>query len=165
MSESGIKINYAILEQAQTLGMVEQNYQKLKQIFKIILAADKHHWDRYINHAILAHNTTYHQILKSTPTENFHGRIPCEVLDLKFSNPMQRNRTKIQLQTLIDEVTQKYKDTTANIFEAFHKYKNYYDKKASAQPLEIGEYRILVNPKYHTQSDKTQFRAFLWNGP
>ena len=166
MNESSIKINHATLKHAQTIGNVERNLWWVKQILQINVAADKAHWDRYLNLAIMAHNTTHHQSLKSTrtPTEVFHGRIPYNALRLKFSNPMQRNRTKVQLSTLIDEANDKCKDTIVNVFDAFHKYKKYYDRKAYAQPLKLGDYVLFFNPKYHTQSGKTQFKTFLWKG-
>ena len=78
---------------------------------------------------------------------------------------MQQTRTTVHINTLNDEVTQKYKNAIANIFQAFQKNKNYYDRKASAQPLKVGGYVFLLNPKYHTQSDKMQVKTFLWNGP
>ena len=80
----------------------------------------------------MAHNTTYHQLLKCTPTEMFQGRIPYNASDLKFSNSLQINRNKVQLRTLVDEFNQNYEDTTANICEVFYKYKNYHDGKIPA---------------------------------
>ena len=67
---------------------------------------------------------------------------------------MQRSRTYVQLHTLIDKVNQKYRNTTANLFEAFHKFKDYYNGKTSAQPLKIRHYLFLLNSNYHTESDK-----------
>ena len=121
MSESGIKINHATLKHAQTIRRVQRTHQKLKKILKVNVAADKPHWDRYVKLAIMGHNSTYHQSLKCTPAEIFRGRIPYKTLYLKFRNPLQRNRTKVHVHTLLDEINRKYKDTTANIFEAFHK--------------------------------------------
>ena len=112
----------------------------------------------------MAHNMTYHHILKRTPTELPHGRIPYNALDLKFGSPLQNNRNKVQLRTLIDEVNRKYKDTIVNILEAFHKYKNHYNRETSAQLLEIGDFVFLLNLEYHKHSDKTQFKMFFWNG-
>ena len=130
--------------------MVEQNHQMLEQIQKNNVAADKPNWDRYINLSIMAYNTTYRQLLKCTPIKFFPGCIPYNALDLKFRNPMELNATKVQLHTLIDGVIQRYKDTIPNIFEAFHKKINYFDRKISAQPLKSGNNVYLFNPKYHT---------------
>ena len=156
MNESGIKLNDATL--AQTMGMVERIQQQRKKILK-------NNDNRYINLAIMAHNTTYHQSPKSARIESFHWGISYNTLDLKFGSPFQINRTKVQLKTLINEVNQKCKETNAKNFEAFHKYRNYYNRKTSAQPLKIGDYVFLLNPKCHIQSDETQFGTLLGNGP
>ena len=89
---------------------------------------------------------------------NVHGRIPHNTLDHKFSNPLQTRCTKTGLKTLVDAVNQKYKEQFSKNFEAFHKYKNYYDRKAQVQPLKVGNYTFLLNLKYNTQSDKTHLR-------
>ena len=60
---------------------------------------------------------------------------------------------------------EKYQTVADNIAEAFHKYKAYYDRKAQAQPLKVGDYAFLLNPKYKDQSQKAQFKTFHWNGP
>ena len=58
----------------------------------------------------MAHNTTYHQAIKSSSsTEYFHGRIPYNVLDLKFTNPMQASLAKADITALIDGINEKYK--------------------------------------------------------
>ena len=75
MKTAGIKIDHATVKHAQTIGMVERSHQELKQILKINVSADSPQWDRYVNFAVMAHNTTYHQSLKCTPSEVFHGRI------------------------------------------------------------------------------------------
>ena len=67
MKTAGIQIEHATVKHAQTIGMVERSHQKLKQILKINVAADSPQWDKYVNLAVMAHNTTYHQLLKCTP--------------------------------------------------------------------------------------------------
>ena len=165
MTQSGIKIDHATIKHAQTIGMIERNHQKLKNVLKINVAADSPQWDRYVNIAIMAHNTTYHQTIKCTPSELFHGRVPYNALDFKYGNPLQPPRNNVNIKTLIDEVNQKFKTTHDNIIEAFHKYKQYYDRKAQALPLKVGEFAFLLNPKYTNQSDKVAFNSFQWDGP
>ena len=87
----------------------------------VSVALDTPHWDHHVNFVIMAHNTTHYQSLKGAPTEIFHGHIPYNAFDLNFINPVQINRNKIRLRILIQEVNQKYKDTTVNSFESFHK--------------------------------------------
>ena len=71
-----IHISHATIKHAQTIGMVERTHAKLKKILKISVNADRPQWDRYVDIAIMAHNTTYHDSLKCSPTEIFHGRTP-----------------------------------------------------------------------------------------
>ena len=70
--------------------MVERSHAKLKKILKIHVYVDRPQWDRYVDIAIMAHNTTYHASLKCSPTEIIHGRTPYNALDLKYSNPEKR---------------------------------------------------------------------------
>ena len=43
MNESGITINHATLEHAQTIGMIERNHQRLKQMLRNNAAEDTPH--------------------------------------------------------------------------------------------------------------------------
>ena len=79
-----IHISHATIKHAQTIGMVERTHAKLKKILKISVNADRPQWDRFVDIAIMAHNTTYHDSLKCSPTEIFHGRTPYNPLDLQF---------------------------------------------------------------------------------
>ena len=105
---------------------------------KVNVTTDTPQWDRNVNSAVMAHITTYHQSIKCTPTEFFNGRIQHNALDLQFSSPLKTRCTKTDLTTLVDKVNQKYKEKVSEIFEAFNKYKNYYDQDAQAQPLKVG---------------------------
>ena len=88
MNKAEIRVSHATIKHAQTIGMIERSHQRLKQILKTNVSVDRPQWDRYINLAVMAHNTTYHQTLKCSPTEVFYGRIPYNALDLKFGNPL-----------------------------------------------------------------------------
>ena len=88
----GIEISHATVKHAQTIGMVERSHAKLKKILKIHVNVDRPQWDRYVDIAIMAHNTTYHTSLKCSPTEN--GRTPYNALDPKYSNPERRVDTR-----------------------------------------------------------------------
>ena len=118
-----------------------------------------------VNIAVMAHNTTYHQTLKCTPTEIFHGRVPYNAVDLKFSNPLSLPRNAIDTQSLVDNLNSKFKETHANIIKAFHKYKAHYDRKAQASPLKVNDFAFLLNPKITSQSETLPFNAFKWEGP
>ena len=60
MDKAGIKVSHATIKHAQTIVMIERSHQRLKQILKINVFADRPQWDRYVNLAVTAHNTTYH---------------------------------------------------------------------------------------------------------
>ena len=127
MASAGIKIEHASVKHAQTIGMVERSHQKLKQILKINISADSPQWHKYVNLAVMAHNTTYHQAIRCTPTEIFHGRVPFNALDVKFGNPLFEQRNTTDVTGILDNMNKKFQQTHDNIIEAFHKHKNYYD--------------------------------------
>ena len=79
--------------------------------------------------------------------------------------PHANGQTKTNLSTLFDEINEKYKNNAWNIFEAYQKYKAYYDRKAKAQPLNVGDYVYLLDPRQQAQADKTPFRTSIWDGP
>ena len=110
MHASGTKIDHATLKHAQTIRMVGRTLQKLEQILKLNVTADTQQQEHYVNIAVMAHNTTYNQSIKCTPTEIFHGRVPHNVPDLNFSNPPQTLSCKT---TLVDEVNQKIKENVS----------------------------------------------------
>ena len=163
--KSGIIIEHATIKHAQTIGVIERNHQRLKQILKINVATDSPQWDRYVNFAVMAHNTTYHSSLKCTPSEVFHGRVPYNALDLKFKNPIEMQDRTTKISKIVDHMNEKYKVISTNLVEAFHKYKSYYDQKGTAQPLKVNDFVFLLKPKYDTQSNKAQFKQFHWIGP
>ena len=165
MDKAGIKVSHATIKHAETIGMIERSHQRLKQIVKINVSADRPQRDRYVNLAVIAHNTTYHQALKCSPTEVFHGRVPYDALDLKFGNPLSPPRKATDTQSLVDNLNAKFKETHTNIIRAFHKYKAYYDRKAQASPLKVNDFVFLLNPKISTQSEKIPFNSFKWEGP
>ena len=165
MDKAGIKVSHATIKHAQSIGMIERSHQRLKQILKINVSVDRPQWDRYVNLAVMAHNTTYHQTLKCSPTEVFHGRVPNNALDLKFSNPLNPPRNAVDAETLVDNLNAKFKETHTNIIRAFQTYKAYYDRKAQASPLKVNDFVFLLNPKVGKQSEKIPFNSFKWEGP
>ena len=147
MNKAGIRVSLATIKHAQTFGMIERSHQRLKQILKMNVSADRPLWDRYVNLAVMAHNTTYHHTLKSSSTEVFHGRVPYNALDRKFGNPLSFSRSATDTQSLVDILNTKFKETHSNKMRAFHKYKAYSDRKAQASPLKVNDFAFLLNPK------------------
>ena len=144
---AGIHISHATIKHAQTIGMVERTHAKLKKILEISVNADRPQWDRYVDIAIMAHNTTYHDTLRRSPTEIFHGRTPYNSLDLQFLNANKPAETKCKdVNEILDKMNFIFRDNLDNIISACHKYKMYYDRKARAQPLKVNEFVFLLDP-------------------
>ena len=86
MNKAGIKVSHARIKHTQTIGIIERSRQRLKkQISNMSVSADRTQWDRHVNLTVMAHNMTYHQTLKRTPTEIFQGRVQYNALDSNFS--------------------------------------------------------------------------------
>ena len=49
--------------------------------------------------------------------------------------------------------------------QSYLKYKEYYDRKAKAYPLELGDYCFILQPLADHQGSKIPFRDFRWIGP
>ena len=131
LQASGIKLDHATVQHARNIVLIERSHQKLKQILKINITADKSQWDRYINKTVMAQNTTCHQSIKCTPIGLLHGRVPHNALDLKLSKP-RKPLYKTDLETSVGGVNQKHKENVSNTFQALHKYKNYSDQKTTS---------------------------------
>ena len=76
----------------------------------------------------MAQNTTYHQAIKRSPKAIFCGRVSYNAFNLKITNSIKTPPAKTDITTFIDHINEKYKINAENIFEAFHKYKRYYDR-------------------------------------
>ena len=161
-----IHISHATVKHAQTIGMVERKHVKLKNIHKISVNADRPQWDRHVDVAIMAHNTTYHDSLKCSPTEIFHGRIPYNPLDLQFRNANKPAETKCKdVNEILNKMNFIFGDNLENVISAYHKYKMYYDTKARAEPLKVNEFVFLLDSKYDSQQSKEEFKTFQWKRP
>ena len=114
--------------------------------------------------AVMVHNTAYHQAIRCTPTEIFHGRVPFNAVDIKFGNPLSESRNTTDVTGILDNMNKKFQQTHDNIIEAFHKYKNYYDQKAQTSPLKINDFTFLLSKRLSNQSEKIPFKEFKWEG-
>ena len=121
----------------------------------------------YLPLAVLNYNTTYHSSIGCEPSKVFHGRIPNNVLDHKLGNNPNKNflpttefaeELQQRTQILIDQ-------TKKNIMQSYLKYKEYYDRKAKAAPLQENDYCFVLQPKADCQGSKIPFRDFRWTGP
>ena len=124
-------------------------------------------WHQYLPLAVLNYNTTYHSSLGCEPSRIFHGRVPYNILDHRLGlNPNPKilattdfaEELQKRFQILIDK-------TKKNIMQSYLKYKEYYDRKAKAAPLQQGDYCFVLQPLADHQGSKIPFREFRWIGP
>ena len=114
----------------------------------------------------MAHNTTFHDSLKCSPTELFHGRTPYNPLDSQFKNPQKQVETQCKdLNGILDKMNFTFREASDNIISAHHKYKTYYDRNTRAQPLKVHDFVFLLDPKNDSQRSKEEFKTFHWKGP
>ena len=116
---------------------------------------------------MLNYNTTYHASIGCEPSKVFHGRIPYNVLDHNLGN--NPNKNFLPTTEFAEELQQKTQilidQTKKNIMQSYLKYKEYYDRKAKAAPLQEKDYCFVLQPKADSQGSKIPFRDFRWIGP
>ena len=61
-----------------------------------------------------------------------------------------------------DSLLETFSHTRTLLLDAYHKYRNYYDKNAAAKPLVLHEYCLLLNPSLTTQSDFAAKSTTIW---
>ena len=163
----GITLKCATTKHPQTIGKLERTHASLKTNLKMASGEYRRQWHKYLPLAVLNYNTTYHASIGCEPSKVFHGRIPYNVLDHKLGN----NPNKMFLPTteFAEEFQQRTQilidQTKKNIMQSYLKYKEYYDRKAKAAPLQEKDYCFVLQPKADSQGSKIPFRDFRWIGP
>ena len=61
-----------------------------------------------------------------------------------------------------DSLLETFSPTRTRLLDAYHNYRNYYDKEAAAKPLVPHEYCLLFNPSLTTQSDFAAKSTTIW---
>ena len=124
-------------------------------------------WHKYVQIAVMNYNTSYHESLGCEPTTVFHGRIPYNILDIKLG--LKPNWEKDSNEELTDQLQKQIAEihhaAKENLMQSYLKYKQYYDKKATATPLKNNDYCYVLNPKADNQSMKFAFKDCIWTGP
>ena len=163
----GIQLRHATTKHAQTIGILERSHASLKESLKFSTGERRTMWHQYVAIATLNNNTSYHSSLGGEPSRVFHGRIPYNVLDLKFGIRNQRpTTTTTNMGEDILYKTQQIKEAVnKNLMQSYVRYKQYYDKKANAHPLNVNEYCYALHPKANTQGTKLPFKEYLWTAP
>ena len=102
-------------------------------------------WHKYVTIAVLNYNTSYHTSIGCEPIRVFHGRIPCNIFDIKLRiRPEQQPiPTSLIAQDVLDQTEMNQKDVRRNSMQAYIKHKAYYDKKAYASKLK-DEHNVYV---------------------
>ena len=80
----GITLKHATAKHAQTIGLLERSHASIKQALKIETGERRSLWHKYVSIAVLNYNTSYHTSIDCEPSRDFHGRIPYNILDLKY---------------------------------------------------------------------------------
>ena len=163
----GIQIKCATTKHPQTIGKLERTHASLKANLKMASGDYRRQWHKYLPLAVLNYNTTYHATLGCEPSRIFHGRIPYNILDHKLGiNP---NPKVLPTTDFADEFKQRAQvlmDTTKkNIMQSYLKYKEYYDRKAKAAPLQQNDYCFILQPLADHQGSKIPFREYRWIDP
>ena len=161
-----ITLKCATTKHPQTIGKLERTHASLKGNLKMASGEYRRQWHKYLPLAVLNCNTTYHSSLGCEPSGIFHGRVPYNTLDHRLGlNP----NPKIILTTDFAEELQRRTQilidkTKKNIIQSYLKYKDYYDRKAKAAPLEQGDFCFILQPLADHQGSKIPFREFRWIG-
>ena len=158
------KIEHATVKHAQTIGALERSHGPLKRYLRIYENQLPRDWHKYVDLAVFQHNTSYHSTLACPPTLIFHGRIPQNPLDLRFSN---KNIYHQQCQyDYISDIQSKmatlFSQTKENLVNSFNKYREYYDRKAKAAPLKLHDYCMLLSPKLSKEHEKISNLECKW---
>ena len=124
-------------------------------------------WHKYVQIVVMNYNTSYHESLGCEPTTVIHGRIPYNILDIKLG--LKPNWEKDSNEELTDQlqkqIAEMHQAAKENLMQSYLKYKQYYDKKATATPLKVNDYCYVLNPKADNQSMKFAFKDCIWTGP
>ena len=162
----GIQIKCATTKHPQTIGNLERTHVSLKGNLKMASGEYRRQWHKYLPLAVLNYNTTYHSSLGCEPSRIFHGRVPYNILDHRLGlNPNPKILPTTNFAEELQRRTQILIDKTKkNIMQSYLKYKEYYDRKAKAAPLQQGDYCFILQPLADHQGSKIPFREFRWIG-
>ena len=163
----GITLKHATTKYTQTIGLLEQSHPSIKQALKIKTGERRSLWHKYVIIAVLNYNTCYNTSIGCEPSRVFHGRIPYDILDLKWGiRPQKIPSPKSQIaQDVFEQTEMIFQDVRKNAMKAYIKYKAYYDKKANASKLKQADYVYILQPKADHQGRKKAFTDFRWIGP
>ena len=163
----GIQLKHATTKHAQTIGILERTHASLKESLKIMTGERRTMWHQFLPISVLNYNTSYHTSLGCEPSRVFHGRVPYNVLDLKYRlKPQATTPINHEIaEGVLQQTQQILNQSPQALMQAYVRHKRYYDRKASAHPLVVNDYCYALHPKEHSQATKLLFREHLWTGP
>ena len=136
----GIQTKCDTTKPRQTIGKLERTQTSLYTNLKLNSLELQRQWHKYLQVALLIYNTTYHTTPDCAPSRISLGRLPYNILDHKLNpNPKETLPTK------------------KNIMQSCLKYKENYDRKARASPLQQNYYCFILQPISDHQGAKIQF--------
>ena len=141
---------------------LERTHASLKTNLKKASGDYQRQWHKYFPLDVLNYDTIHHTSIGCEPSKSFHGRIPCNFLDQKLGN--NPNKNFLPTTEFAEELQQRTQiliyQTKKNIMQSYLKYKEYYDRKAKAAPLQEKDYCFVLQPKADSQGSKIPFRDF-----
>ena len=138
----GIQIKCSTTNHPQTIGELERTHASLKGNLKMPSGEYRRQWHKYLPLAVLNYKTTYHSSLGCEPSRIFHERVPYNIIDHRVGlNPNPKFLPTTDFAEEFQRRTQiLINKTKKNIKQPYLKYKEYYDRKAKAAPLEQGDH-------------------------
>ena len=148
-----IQLKHATVKHPQTVGTVERSHSSLKNTLKMFENYTSSNWPSLVEYACYAHNTSYHSTTQCTPSLLFHGRDPLTPLDLRYGPSNERIPvTRFQYTTEVkDRMAMANTKAKECSIAAYIKYRACFDRQAKAQPLQLHQYCLLLNPKLTKQ--------------
>ena len=94
----------------------------------------------------------------------FHGREPVKPLDLRFSRKAMEavEVNSDYVEALQDAMMKKFSENKLRLIDSYQRYRNYYDRKSSAKPLQLHSYCLLLNPKLTAQNQFASKSVQMW---
>ena len=151
-----IKLVFATVKHPQTMGVIERSHSGLKNHLKLYDQSATNNWHKHVDSAVFVHNTSFHRTIGCTPSLLFHGRQPRTALDLRFQNKeLKKMTTMYDFTTQIqDDLNERFSEVRDSTLRAYYQYRQYYDRKAAAHPLQKLSFCLLLNPKLVKSTDQ-----------
>ena len=80
----GKTLKHATTKHAQTDGLLKISHALIKLALKIETGERRPLGHKYVSFAVLTYNTSYHTSIGYAPSRDFQGRIPHNILELKW---------------------------------------------------------------------------------